>query len=339
MRIAVIAVTSKNGEKGGAERFYEGLVLSLNSSGIKADIINIISDEDSFEKIEETLLRFYDLDLSGYDGVISTKAPSYLIRHPNHICYLIHTMRVFYDMFELEFRTINQTVKNQRDLIHKIDRGALSKPKTKKIFTIGREVSRRLLKWNKLESEVLHPALPFDNFETGSYDYIFMPGRLHRWKRVDLIINAFKYIKAPLILKIAGVGEDQNKLKALAADDKRIQFLGKVSDKELINYYSNALAVPFVPKNEDYGYVTLEAFKSEKPVITCNDSGEPAYFVCDGDTGFVCNPDPREIAQKIEFLHKNRDAAKEMGKRAKRSIDHIRWDSITEKLVNTLTSN
>jgi len=36
-------------------------------------------------------------------GVISTKAPGYMIRHRNHICYLQHTMRVFYDMFDVEF--------------------------------------------------------------------------------------------------------------------------------------------------------------------------------------------------------------------------------------------
>ena len=47
--------------------------------------------------------RCYDLDLRQYDLVISTKAPTYVVRHPRHISYLVHTLRVFYDRFASEF--------------------------------------------------------------------------------------------------------------------------------------------------------------------------------------------------------------------------------------------
>ena len=103
MRIAVIGAGSKRGEEGGAERFYEGVTSALSSSDVKVDLICPISDESNFEAIKKTYLHFYDLNLSNYDGVISTKAPAYITRHPNHICYLQHTMRVFYDMFDFEF--------------------------------------------------------------------------------------------------------------------------------------------------------------------------------------------------------------------------------------------
>ena len=93
--IAVLATGSASGEKGGAERFYTGLRDALSKAGADASIHWEVSEDYSFEAIKRSYLRFYDCDLTDYDGVISTKAPGYMIRHRNHICYLQHTMRVF----------------------------------------------------------------------------------------------------------------------------------------------------------------------------------------------------------------------------------------------------
>ena len=115
-----------------------------------------------------------------------------------------------------------------------------------------------------------------------------------------------------------------------------IDFLGKVSDKELVELYSNALAVPFVPLREDFGLITIEAFRSAKPVLTCEDSGEPTYFVHDGKNGFICPPDPKAIAEKLEFFYNNKDVTKKMGMNGKRSIKNLTWENITTKLLSAL---
>lgn len=337
--IAISAVQPVSGEKGGAERFYEGLATALNSFGVKADIINTMSDESNFEAVQETYLRFYDLDLSAYDGVISTKAPAYMVRHPNHVCYLQHTMRVFYDMFEYEYPNPTRELMRQREFIHKLDSAALSHPRTKKVFVIGNEVKKRLLKYNCIDSEVLYQSLSFNNFKNGAYDYIFMPGRLHRWKRVDFIIKAMQYVKRPLLLRIAGTGEDEAHFRELARDDERIIFHGRVSDQELAALYANALVVPFVPIREDFGLITLEAFRSCKPVITCNDSGEPTYIVRDGKSGFICPPDPEVIASKLEYLYDNPDVAKKMGSYGSETIRHITWERVAGRLLAALGIN
>jgi len=60
-------------------------------------------DESSFDKILEAYCRCFYLDLNNYDLVISTKAPTYMVKHPNHVSYLLHTIRVFYNMFDVEF--------------------------------------------------------------------------------------------------------------------------------------------------------------------------------------------------------------------------------------------
>ncbi|MDH6058372.1 glycosyltransferase family 4 protein [Umezakia ovalisporum] len=338
-KIAVVVPRMLNRETGGAERFFTGLVNSLNTTTTSADIVEVLIDESSFESIQESYLRCYDLDVSAYDGVISTKAPTFLLRHPNHICYLVHTMRVFYDMFEQEFGKGNQVLKTQRETIQQLDTGALRPPRTKKVFTIGNEVSQRLMQWNGVKSEVLHPALVLNNFSMGKYDHIFLPGRLHRWKRVDLVIKAMAHLRYPMNLKIAGTGEQEQELRTLSQTDKRIEFLGRVSDEELLNLYANALVVPFVPIREDYGYVTLEAFSHFKPVITCQDSGESLQFVKDGINGLVVSPKPKEIARAIEYFINNPEQAKIMGERGKIAISHINWSNISQRLLSVLQNN
>lgn len=334
-RVAVLTVKSSS-ERGGAERFFEGLVAGLRSMGVEADRVDLESDESSFETIEESYLRFYDWELSSYDGVISTKAPSYAARHPNHVCYLVHTMRVFYDMFEREYPDAPEWRREQRDQIHRMDTAALSESRIRTLFSIGNEVRTRLALYNRLPSTVLHPGLNLDGLRPGAYDYAFLPGRLHRWKRVDLIIEAMKQVERPLRFLIAGTGEDENWFREKARGDQRISFLGRVSDAQLLDLYADALVVPFAPVREDYGLVTLEAFRARKPVITCSDSGEPTVFVRDGETGFCCPPEPADIAEKLTWLFDHRDEAAAMGARAEASIRHIRWDVVGSRLLDAL---
>jgi len=59
----------------------------------------------------------------------------------------------------------------------------------------------------------------------------------------------------------------------------RVRLIGLISQEELLAFYANCLAVFFGPFEEDYGYITLEAMLSAKPVITCNDSGGPLEFI------------------------------------------------------------
>jgi glycosyltransferase involved in cell wall biosynthesis len=333
-RIGVVALRNLIVGDGGAERFCSGLVSALRAAGFDTDLVEVVGDELTFEGIEETYLQCYDLDVSAYDAVISTKAPTYLVRHPNHICYLVHTMRVFYDLWEQEIPRPSALQERQRATIHQLDTGALRPPRTRKIFSIGHEVARRLERWNSLASTVLHPALGLDGFQAGPYsDYLLLPGRLHRWKRVDLVISAMAYVEHPLRLMILGTGPEEGNLRALAAGDERIEFRGKVSDRELTELYAGALAVPFVPLREDYGYVAVEAFRSAKPVITCSDSGEPATFVRNGVNGSVCRPDAKEIGAAISHLFEHRDEARRLGEQGRNDTLHLQWPVIVSRLA------
>lgn len=324
LRVAILTSVLSNNVRGGAERFYSGLYEGFLALGCQADLVKVQADEPDFSTILSNYRKCHELNLSSYDLVVSTKAPTYAVRHPNHVLYLVHTVRVFDDMFEKAFNPRVEEHYAQRAQLHRIDFDAMCGAKAR--FAIGHEVARRLYRWRGLDSEVLHPPLAFNDFRPGrDGDYFFLPGRLHPWKRVDLLIKAIKLSSLPMKLVLAGLGESETHLKSLAGGDERIEFLGRVDDERLVQLYSDCLAVPFVPVCEDYGYVTLEAFASGKPVLTCGDSGEPCQFVRSFQTGLVVDPSPESIRSGLEWFWKNREQAASMGIRAKRETSSMSW--------------
>lgn len=332
LRVAILTAGPSSGARGGAERFYEGLFQGFKEIGCSPELISVPADEPTLEQILDNFAKSRDLDLSSYDLVISTKVPTYAVKHPNHVLYLVHTVRVFDDMFDEAFVRPARELFFQRAKLHKIDFEAISGAKAR--FAIGHEVARRLYRWRGLGCEVLHPPLGFNEFKKGiSGDYFFLPGRLHPWKRVDLVIEAIRRSSLPLKFFIAGTGEAEAELKRLAAGDDRIQFLGRISDEELVNLYAGALAVPFVPLREDYGYVTLEAFASSKPVVTCSDSGEPCHFVRQYETGLVAPADPDSLRESLEWLWKNREQAARMGENGFQMIESMSWKTTAATLA------
>lgn len=334
--VAFLAVEQASGERGGAEAFHDGFCEALRQLGWTVDKIALTIDESSFEGLLDGYLRAYDLDVSQYDLVISSKAPSYAVRHPRHLCYLQHTIRVFYDMFDIEFPKPWPELIAQRKRIIELDNALLSNPRVGRIFTNGDETLRRLQKFNGLDGEVLYPGLLRDHFRQGEYlDYLFLPGRLHRWKRVDLLIEAMAYVKSPIELRIAGTGEDQPALLERIRRDPRIRLLGRLGDEQVIEQYAGAFAVPFVPIMEDFGYITLEAFRSGKPVITCTDSGTPVDLVEANQAGTVVAPDAKSIAAAIDALAADRQKCREMGLRGRQGTDGITWAAAARRVADS----
>lgn len=334
MRIGVVTIRQASGEVGGAERFYDALTQAFCSIGHHAVEVPLVANENDFTNIKRNYVACYDLDVAGFDVVVSTKAPTWLVRHPRHVCYLVHTIRVLYDMFEDAFPAAGSEVMANRALVHQLDTGALLPPKCKAVFAIGEEVAGRLRRYNGIEAEVLHPPLWSADFRQGAPgDYFLLPGRLHPWKRVDLVIEAMRIVNSDVKLKIVGTGEAEGSLRELARGDNRIEFLGRVGDDELRELYAGALAIPFAPMREDYGYVTLEAFASGKPVITCSDSGEAAALVKHGEFGFVCDPEPPAIARSMERLDADRATAARMGSAGRKWVNSLSWERIAERLL------
>jgi glycosyltransferase involved in cell wall biosynthesis len=335
LRVAILTAMPASGEQGGAERLYRGISQGFCDLGCKVDLVNVPADESTFEQILENYEYCRNLDLSEYDLVVSTKVPTYCISHPRHALLLMHTVRVFDDMFDGTFPYASREIFIQRSKVHQLDFQAIRGVKVR--FAQSHEVARRLYRWRGLEAEVLHPPLEFNEFREGeSGNYFFLPGRLHPWKRVDLIIQAVRLSELPLKFLIAGSGEAEQELKRLANGDPRIQFLGRISDEELVELYAGALAIPFVPIREDYGYITLEAFASGKPVVTCTDSGEPTFFVRNYQTGLVAQPTPESLCHALEWMYNHREQAVLMGKAGLGIVAEMSWKKTASRLAQAV---
>src|SRR6185436_3071014 len=161
-------------------------------------------------------------------------------------------------------------------------------------------------------------------------------GRLETVKRPDLAIRAMQHVDPPVRLLLAGEGTQRENLEALTLQlgvADRVKFLDAVPDEGLIELYAEALAVIYTPFDEDFGYVTLEAFLSRKPVITATDSGGPLEFVVDGVNGSIIAPQPESLADAINRYAADRRRAASHGDAGHVRASLVTWDGVTEKLV------
>ena len=212
------------------------------------------------------------------------------------------------------------------------------------MFTNSQNVSRRLKHFCGLDSSPLyHPPHNADALFCGEQEpYFFFPSRINASKRQLLAIQAMAHAGGEFRLLICGESEDDAYYQKLQREvcssglQNRVRFLGRVSEKEKLRLYANCLGVIYPPVDEDYGYVTLEAMLSCKPVVTCTDSGGPLEFVKDGDTGAVVAPDALELGASLVRLSENPTHAVSMGKAGRE--DYLRrgitWANVVEKLLS-----
>ncbi len=85
--------------------------------------------------------------------------------------------------------------------------------------------------------------------------------------------------------------------------------------------------------DEDYGFVTVEAFSAARPVVTCADSGGPAELVVDGTSGFVVEPTPAALAAAFRRLMDDRDLAARLGQAGLAVASRLTWPETVRKLV------
>jgi len=222
-----------------------------------------------------------------------------------------------------------------REVIHFLDGVGLAPNGIKKYAAISQNVANRS-NYFPLGSavEVIYPPSNMKSFRRGSNDYLFTVSCLDGAKRVSLLIQAMKYVKTNIQLRIAGTGPDADSLKQMAEDDERIVFLGFVNDQEITNLYADALAVPYVPYDEDYGLVTIEAMMSGKPVLTTTDAGGSNEFVINGKTGYSVPSDPQALAERIDYLCEHPDEAKQMGMTGRKLVAEINWENTVTRLLS-----
>lgn len=343
MRVAVTTVQAPF-IRGGAEVHAEGLVRALSEHGCQVDLVTMPFRFSPPAEVLRTMdnwaaENFASFDCGVIDKVICLRFPTFYLRHPDKVVWLLHQHRSVYELFDTpygESAADSASVELRQNIIRR-DTEHLSQASA--LFANSKRVSARLKQFNGLESQPLyHPPALADRFYCGEQlPYIFAPSRLETLKRQELLIRAMAKVRSPVSAVIAGDGGTRPQLEALIEElslQSRVRLVGRISEDEMLSGYANALGVFFGPYDEDYGYVTLEAMLSAKPVITCTDSGGPLEFV-DHETGFAVEPLAEQVADAIEKLYSNQRSSKEKGQAALRRYHQldISWNNVVNKLL------
>lgn len=333
---------------GGAEIHAQELVKALQHAGHSVDVVAIPFADHAPEKLLDTMLacRLLEIACPGgteVDRVIALTFPAYLIPHSNKVIWLIHQYRAAYDLWDTSYSNLRHAENGLqvRSAVYRADQNAFLE--SRQVYTNSRTVSLRLSLFNHLDRPFLyHPPRGAAQFYCDTpQDYLFFPSRITKIKRQELIIQALHWTRQPVRVVFAGTsdvaeyGETVQTLAEKLQVSDRARFLGRISEAEKLQYYAQARGVLYPPLDEDYGYVTLEAMLAAKPVITCTDSGEPAWFVQPGETGWVVEPTPQAIAAAMDDLWANPKQAVQLGQQAREYYEqlNINWSTVVEKLL------
>ena len=321
--------------RGGAEILAERLTEELQARAHEADLVTIPFKWYPGEKVLTHALMWRLLDLDEVDGrkvdlVIGTKFPSYVVRHPNKVVWLVHQFRQAYELDRTDLGQYDESPRDRalRRKLHDLDRVALGE--ARRLCTISRNVTNRLQTNLGLDSEVVLPPPQALDFRCDEYgDFILSVNRLDRAKRIDLLLEAAKRHDFPVVG--AGDGPDRERLESLA--NGRVRFAGRVSPEELADLYARCRAVYYAPVDEDYGLVPYEAFLSGKPVVTMTDAGGPLDVVSDRRTGLVVEPRVEELAAALPHLVDHEEDARAWGTAGKARAEQVTWDNAVERLL------
>lgn len=230
-------------------------------------------------------LAFESFNFDELDLVISvtSEAAKGIITKPEtlHICYCLTPTRYLWSGYEDYFgnkilRFISKPIINYLRIWDKI---AAQRPD--KIVAISNEVRNRIRRYYGRDSKVIYPplSLPSTDYSlrpskktavgsSPSEGYFLIVSRLVPYKKIDLAVKVFNKLNLPL--KIVGTGSEEGKLKLIA--NENIEFLGYLTDEELVKYYKECRALIF-PGKEDFGLTILEAQSFGKPVIAFRGGG------------------------------------------------------------------
>jgi glycosyltransferase involved in cell wall biosynthesis len=266
------------------------------------------------------------------------------LRHPAKVLWFIHHHRGAYDLWGTEYQDLPNTPEGlaYRECIVRSDQLGFSEARS--IYTNSAVVARRLKDYNDIDAEVLYPPVfrP-ERYRCEEYgDYALYVSRIESHKRQLLAIESMRYTRTPVKLVIAGKGDAEGEqalrraVERHGVEQKVVLDLNWISEQKKIDYFARCLAVLYFPFNEDsYGYPSLEAHHAGKCVISTTDAGGAPELIVDGENGFLTEPSPREIADRLDRLYRNRNLARDMGQAGTGRIHQlgITWDRVEERLL------
>lgn len=330
---------------GGAQNIVEWLQKKLEEVGHQVELV-YLPQLDEPDLLIRQMMAFRWVDIQAADRLISFRPEAHLVPHRNKILWFIHHVRNFYDLWDTPYRGFPDDAKHRaiRDALRHVDNVGFSEAKA--IYTNSQVVSNRLKLYNKVDSEVLYPPIfEPERFYCAEFgEEIVCICRLEHHKRQHLLVEAMKYTRTPVRLSLLGVcggdaylGELNRKISEYGLSN-RVELSNRwVTEEEKSYRLARCLSVAYLPLDEDsYGYPSLEASYSFKPILTTSDSGGVLELVQDGVNGYVVDPEPEALARAMDELFLSRANTIGMGRNAYERLAelNISWSHVLERLLS-----
>lgn len=342
---------------GGQEVLLRTLGKELEARGHMVDTVELPLSVHPKESYLLQAAHWRSLNLSEFGGhdvdlVIATKFPSYYARHPKKSVWLVHQHRAIYDLYGSRYSDFSDDPRDEQLRAKLVEGDKIALGEAQYVSGISQNVVNRLEAFNGIDGEVLYPPLSL----AGQYycdtaePYVLSVGRICSIKRVDLMVKALPSIHSFVKLKIVGLPDEpgvedylKNEIEKHHLWD-RVEFMGRVSDEDLLELYAKCSAVYYAPHNEDYGYVTLEGMASSKPIVTAHDSGGVLEFVTHEDNGLIVEPTSEAIGQAVNRLVEDQAFATRLGEQGRETltalgVEQSGWDTIVDGLLSPLNEN
>jgi glycosyltransferase involved in cell wall biosynthesis len=341
MRI-VVAEARVPFARDGAELHAQSLIAQLRLHGHDAESVALPFHGRKSELLEQAcawrMLNLSSSNAQPIDVLIATRFPTWFARHPRKVVWLMHQHRAAYDLYGTPHSDFSNSEDDARLRGQIAEMDSRMFAECERVLTNAQNTAARVQRFNGIAARALyHPPPIADRLHSGEYgDYLLLVSRLEPLKRVELAIRAMAQVAAPARLVIVGDGSQREVLEREATQTgaaDRITFAGACWGDAVADLYARALGVIYAPFDEDYGYVTIEAFLAARPVITATDSGGPLEFVRDGVNGFICEPDAMALAAAINRLAGDRSLAERLGRAGRSVAQAITWDGVIEQLI------
>lgn len=203
----------------------------------------------------------------------------------------------------------------------------------------------------KKEALVVRSGLDLEKFSfqerqplTNKKVKILMTGIFFRHRRFEDGIEALKILKEKkynIDLSIVGdynLNEDYyqdlvNLTKKLGVESL-VNFVGRVSDEELLKYYQESDIFLFSSHLQSWGLVVFEAMACGLPVIVSKTAGAHEVLT-DKETGLLVNPlQPEEIAEALKRLIDEPELYQKLSQQGRRFVqNNISWPKMTQEMI------
>lgn len=253
------------------------------------------------------------LELEGYDLVLSSShCVAKGIRKPagaRHLSYVHAPMRYMWDLFDDYFgpgrssAAVGMAARAVRPWLRRWD--VETAAGVDRFIANSHHIAGKIERFWGREASVIHPPVALERFcstpleGTGTGGYFLWLGAFAPYKRLDVALEAFRSLDAPLW--VVGTGQEAAKLTG-GAVPPNVRFLGSVPDEALPGLYRDARALLFTAE-EDFGITPLEAQATGRPVIAFGKGG--ALETVTPSTGiFFSEQTPESLAAAVrQFEH------------------------------------